>query len=318
MAKQKKTKVEYRYYHMVPETYLFSLQGEEWIREYGKGINYLHYHNYLEIGYCMEGTGEMILLDKTYDYKKGCFTIIPKKYAHTTNSTPETKSWWSYLFVDEEGFLENIFPAKTQESKRRKLEECINNTAKIFTKEEYPELANNILELFRIMKEKKVFYEEEAEGLLAAMLIKTARINDEKSVLHSLEEEYYHQRTDESIVALALEYIGRHYTQKVHIEHIARYCNVSETHLRRLFTLRMKIGILEYINLARVQKACELLKKTEASIQEIAEKCGFLSVSTFNRNFKRYLGESPCNWRKRPENFEQKLKRVNIYSQGGW
>ena len=38
---------------------------------------------------------------------------------------------------------------------------------------------------------------------------------------------------------------------------------------------------LEYINKVRIQTACEILKKTDESIADIAYKCGFTTNSTF-------------------------------------
>lgn len=63
----------------------------------------------------------------------------------------------------------------------------------------------------------------------------------------------------------------------------------DETHFRRLFSSCMSMGPLEYINLVRVQNACELLRKTDTLVSEIAFRCGFSTLSTFNRNYPLHL-----------------------------
>lgn len=80
----------------------------------------------------------------------------------------------------------------------------------------------------------------------------------------------------------------------------------------------MGMGPLEYINMVRIQTACEYLKTTDKSITEIAQLCGFITNSTFNRNFSRLMGVSPSQWRKRPENYEQQLLKFTIHSEEGW
>lgn len=68
MAKKKK-RMEYRYYEIPADTYVLPLLGKGWEQEYGVGIrDMLHFHNYMEIGYCYHGDGELIIEDRTYHY----------------------------------------------------------------------------------------------------------------------------------------------------------------------------------------------------------------------------------------------------------
>lgn len=77
MAKKKK-RMEYRYYEIPADTYVLPLLGKGWEQEYGVGIrDMLHFHNYMEIGYCYHGDGELIIEDRTYHYSGKQFTIIP-------------------------------------------------------------------------------------------------------------------------------------------------------------------------------------------------------------------------------------------------
>ena len=102
------------------------------------------------------------------------------------------------------------------------------------------------------------------------------------------------------------------------VEDLAKWCHISETHFRRVFSTYMHMGPLEYINLVRVQTACNYLKNTDESMTDIAGKCGFMTLSTFNRNFKQVTGVSPSEWRRRPENYEQQLLKYWIHSEEGW
>ena len=61
MAKKRKPKMELRYYKMPEGSPILALLGQKWVQNYGNDIDYLHFHNYLEIGFCYEGQGFMIL-----------------------------------------------------------------------------------------------------------------------------------------------------------------------------------------------------------------------------------------------------------------
>lgn len=97
--------MEFRYYKMPSGSPILALLGDKWVQSYGNDTDYLHFHNYLEIGYCYDGRGELVLGEQSLRFKPNQFTIIPKNYPHTTNSNPGTISYWEYLFVDEESLL---------------------------------------------------------------------------------------------------------------------------------------------------------------------------------------------------------------------
>lgn len=59
--KRKKPKMEFRYYQMPPGSPILALLGEKWVQNYGRDIDYLHFHNYLEIGFCYYGEGAVTL-----------------------------------------------------------------------------------------------------------------------------------------------------------------------------------------------------------------------------------------------------------------
>ena len=57
---------------------------------------------------------------------------------------------------------------------------------------------------------------------------------------------------------------------------------MSETHFRRVFESYMNMSPMDYINLMRVQKACDIMKKTNDSMDVVAQKVGFTTTSISN------------------------------------
>ena len=89
---------------------------------------------------------------------------------------------------------------------------------------------------------------------------------------------------------------------------------MSETHFRRLFESCMNMSPVDYINLVRIQKACDLLKEYDGSDGALwgEQKVGSIidtTTSTFNpaRQFKKFLNTSPYQWKINPEQCETKL-----------
>lgn len=310
MARRKKNKIEFRYYTMPKDSPMLVLLGKRWKMKYGDEKELLHFHNYMEIGICHMGNGIMRFEDRDM-YKGGEFTVIPKNYPHTTMSDPETISYWEYLFVDIEKVVKDMCGSNTKHSER--MLQKLNAGAIVKNADENPKIAERIREILELMRNAEEFYQEEAIALLYALVAEIARIVEvrEEKVLGS--EEKMTQ-----VVARIVEYIGDNYMKPIKIDELAEDNHFSATHFRRVFTSQINMTPLEYINLVRVQNACEYLKNTDKSIAEIAQLCGFGAISTFNRNFSKVKGMTPGQWRKQPENYEHQLLRYTIISEDGW
>lgn len=314
MGKRKKQTAEFRYYRMPEQKVFLALLGEKWIQTYGRDPEFLHYHNYLEIGYCYRGKGNMVLGEKEYRFSGNEFTVIPSNYLHTTISDPGTISRWEYLFVDLEGLMKKMCTGNYIRGEQ--IIQLVNGQALFVKNGVCPELVNVLRAIFDVMRTAEEFCEEEAEGLLFAFLINVAR----RSIIRSDRKEgrMLEGKKQNQLVSRAIDYVSDHFAEPIRVKDIARYVHISETHLRRVFTNCMKMSPLDYVNLVRIQMACEYLNKTDESVAVIAAKCGFTTNSTFNRNFRQIMGVTPVQWRKRPENYEQQILRFEIHCEEGW
>lgn len=80
---------------------------------------------------------------------------------------------------------------------------------------------------------------------------------------------------------------------------MAKELGLSMDHFRRLFREKHEMTPLEYLHYQRMFRAAELLEKTDQQIKEIVYSCNFKSDMDFSRNFKKYSGLSPRNYRKK-------------------
>lgn len=317
---RKKGKVEFRYYEVPHGEPLLALLGDAWIRPYGydehdRPITDLHFHNLLEIGYCYEGKGELIFEDTVYPYEAGVITVIPKNYPHTTNGVRQVTNRWEYLFVDAEKMVQQLF-----EGQRRQADlilERLGRQAICATDARQPQMASLIRSILGEMTHHREMYAEAVYGLMKALFIEISRYAADHS--EKREGDLFRQKKPELVqIARALEYVGDCYDRPLRISDLAGACHMSETHFRRLFVQCMGMHPVDYINQVRVKMACERLRKTNEPISDVAVKCGFPSLATFNRNFRKITGAAPNEWKKQPEAYEWRLQEKVIEMHEGW
>ncbi len=56
--------------------------------------------------------------------------------------------------------------------------------------------------------------------------------------------------------------------------------------------------VTDYINKIRIQRASDMLRKENLTMQEIADQCGFSDANYFARTFRKITGQSPGEYRK--------------------
>ena len=82
------------------------------------------------------------------------------------------------------------------------------------------------------------------------------------------------------------------------IEEISENFFISKYHLCRMFSEKLGVSLITYLNNIKVQRAKELIRKGALGITEIALTVGFNSSSYFCKVFKAEMGISPTEYRK--------------------
>ena len=101
-------------------------------------------------------------------------------------------------------------------------------------------------------------------------------------------------RNDLEFVQKVTEYIAEHYRDpELGVDSIAREFYISRSQLYSLFQQNSVHSVGELIRKERMEQARNMLASTRDSVSDIAQQCGFASVNTFCRAFKKYYGISP-------------------------
>lgn len=93
------------------------------------------------------------------------------------------------------------------------------------------------------------------------------------------------------------KYIENNFERKLSLEEIAASCHLSKSYASSIFRKETGMSINEYVISARIKQAGRMLRYTDESTADIAEKCGFCDIFYFSRAFKREKGVSPKDYR---------------------
>ncbi|OLN31939.1 PocR ligand-binding domain-containing protein [Desulfosporosinus metallidurans] len=96
-----------------------------------------------------------------------------------------------------------------------------------------------------------------------------------------------------SLVTNARNFIIENYHKPITIKATADHLFISPSHLSRLFRLELDCTFNDYLTRVRVEKAVELLKKPEFSVEQVSKAVGFKSQSYFAEIFRKYIGVTP-------------------------
>ncbi len=97
----------------------------------------------------------------------------------------------------------------------------------------------------------------------------------------------------------ALDYIEAHYAEEINVRSIAQALSISESHMSKVFKDTLNTTIGDYLTNYRVSRACELLKDAQNRIYEVAVRCGYQDQRYFSVVFKRIMGMTPNEFRRK-------------------
>lgn len=100
-----------------------------------------------------------------------------------------------------------------------------------------------------------------------------------------------------SLVNDAKNFIMENHSKPIKIEDVAAYLFISPSHLSHLFQQVVRCTVNDYITRVRIEKAVELMKKPELSVEQVSKAIGFLNQSYFTKIFRKHIGVTPLVYR---------------------
>lgn len=145
---------------------------------------------------------------------------------------------------------------------------------------------------YELLKKKKAWQDAVVNNL--SLLL----INIERYIENSIKNELAVTPKEWNIVLSAMKIIKDKCSEtELTLNSISETFGISASHMSRAFQKMTGKQFTEYLRSARMDYACEMLKGSELTVEEIVGKCGLRDIASFYKNFHSYTGMTPNEYR---------------------
>lgn len=102
----------------------------------------------------------------------------------------------------------------------------------------------------------------------------------------------------DSVLDDIIHYIEFNYASNITLENIAPLFGYNSSYLGKIFSKKMGENFNSYIDHIRIEHSKKLLRSKSLKVYQVAESVGYRNVDYFHIKFKKYVGQSPAEYRK--------------------
>ena len=103
-------------------------------------------------------------------------------------------------------------------------------------------------------------------------------------------------RKGTEIAKRCVHYLHENYCNRISLGELAEHIHIHPNYLCAVFKKSTGLTVMEYLSQIRMERARDFLREGDLSIGQVAERCGFQSISSFQRTFKAYTGATPSGF----------------------
>ena len=107
------------------------------------------------------------------------------------------------------------------------------------------------------------------------------------------------RQVDDALIAKCQEWIAQNYEKSSPVAAMVTLSGLAERSFKRRLARATGVTPLEYVQTLRLEEAKHLLETTEVAVEEVAHQVGYEDASFFGRLFRRKVGLTPAQYRKR-------------------
>ena len=225
-----------------------------------------------------EGKGTLEINKKKYELGAGDVFYIPPKVEAWYESDKDDP--WCYTWVGFVGMKAGECTSQAGFSLK-------NPVRKINCVDKVGQYIEQMLEAYQLSYSNEL----KRNGLLH--LVMSAFVEDYCQNNAALGVAATHPYPGAVYVQHAVEYMTYHYDEKLKINDLADFIGINRSYLTSSFKKHMGCSPQEFLINLRVEKAKSLLKKTDMSINAVANAVGYPDQLAFSKVFKQHCGMSP-------------------------
>ena len=103
----------------------------------------------------------------------------------------------------------------------------------------------------------------------------------------------------DSVLEDITNYIDHNFAANITLENIAPLFGYNSSYLGKIFTKKTGTTFNTYLDKVRIEHSKELLMQDDIKVYTVAERVGYKTVDYFHIKFKKYVGMSPAEYRKK-------------------
>lgn len=231
-----------------------------------------HMHKYIEIIYVHKGVQHIFSENKSYIVAEGCAAIIFPDTIHSYIGSKDENSEVLIILCAPKLFG-SLFPDL---NKFRISDPIIDSS-----------LIHNKLKTAFEMIEKTDDFPVKFSWTCVIM----------SYLMEIMKPEQGERSPVSDITYKIIKYIEENFREDITRESLAKYFNVSECYISKIFTSHFNMNLRNYLGLIRAEYAANLIRTTDETFTAISQLAGFQSLRTFNRMFRSAYGISPSEYK---------------------
>ncbi|WP_259067037.1 AraC family transcriptional regulator [Mucilaginibacter sp. X4EP1] len=239
----------------------------------------VHKHTHYELQFIIKGSGQHIINDQTYNYKKGDLFILPPQDTHFFIFNERTAIG---VIKFHEGFFEDFLQ---DADFKQLLTRFSSPNRKVNLSGSNREQVIKLMELV-ISEHRKVtayqnFIIKSSLALVLALMSKDSELN-----VVPLKEEK---------IQTILNFIDQHITEKrlLSIPKMAEQFNISKAYFNQYFTKATGSTFKKYVQTYALNLIAHQLVHRDKTLSELAYEYGYSDESHLSNAFKAHFGVSP-------------------------
>lgn len=239
-----------------------------------------HDHPYFQMIYIICGEGSFSVDKQDYDIRAASLFLLKPGCPHSLSPSSSVKTLDVKFLVRDRRLYKLLLQAPI----------LLENTE------------NTIVDLFERMRREGerggAYYRELCDAFLTEIILLFLR-NSTVDPAPCISVTADQKVSGDWVVQQVVRFIHEHYAEDCDMSKIAQVVRRSDRHVRQHFKDAVGLSPHQYLLQYRIEKAKELIERSNYSFKEIADRIGFKTVHHFARAFHDLCGETPGAWRRK-------------------
>lgn len=245
--------------------------------ETGSGIK-AHSHEYYHLLCVRSGVLDFTLDDSSFQLHAGDLVLVPKGHMHSfCNSADVPSDYYELKFTLLSQSLTQTLAT---------CDSCVRSDSFAFSLVEH--IANEYQQCRTKMD----------DSAAAALTTLVFHLTAESRIVSRDEPNVIDTTGYTPLAQKVVSFLLAHFAENLTLDEVSAGVGISKNYLCNAFKHSTGITILDCLNLIRIRKAAELIVYSDLTLTQVAQMCGYVSTSHFNRVFARYVGLPPGQCRR--------------------